>query len=85
MRKLRQNQLLMAANGSDGSNGIQLMAARGPSVLYLPKCAVLAGNPANTYSTLGQIQHAAAFQVYNMEIKVHFPFDRAHAKYNKYV
>ena len=48
-----------------------------PSVLYLPNRAVLAGNPANTahlgkYSTLGQIQHAAAFQVYNMEIKVHF-------------
>ena len=45
------------------------------------KCAVFAqvhvlyvfsGTWANSYSMLGQIQHTCAFEVYNMEIKVHF-------------
>ena len=39
------------------------------SVLYFPE--------------LGQIQHICAFEVYNIEIKVHFPFDLTHTKYNK--
>ncbi len=53
-----------------------------PSVLYLPNRAVLAGNPANT-THLGKYNiRQAAFQVYNMEIKYTFPFDRAHTKYN---
>ena len=43
----------------------------------LSKCAVFA-------QVLGQIQHTCAFEVYNMEIKVHFPFDLAYTKYNKY-
>ena len=58
-----------------------------PSVLYLPKCAVFAQvccicRISGKYSTLRQIQHTAAFQVYDMEIKQTFPFDHAHTKYN---
>ena len=45
------------------------------SDLSIAKCAVFAqpccvSRKSGKYSTLGQIQHAAAFQVYNME--VHF-------------
>ena len=47
------------------------------SDLSIAKCTVFAqpcciSQKSSKYSTLGQIQHAAAFQVYNMEIKVHF-------------
>ena len=37
------------------------------------------------FSELGQIQHTCAFEVYNMEIKVHFSFDLANAKYNNWI
>ena len=40
-----------------------------PCVLF--SCCI--SRKSGKYSTLGQIQHAAAFQVYNIEIKVHFP------------
>ena len=48
------------------------------SDLSIAKCAVFAqvcciSRKSGKYITLGQIQHAEAFQVYNMEIKVHFP------------
>ena len=47
------------------------------SDVSIAKCAVLTqvcciSRISGKYSTLGQIQHAAAFQVYNMDIKAHF-------------